>query len=294
MNTKSLEHTGPLDARRPLANPLADPSQRDDAAEFERYALCDRDGDGDVVVPTPREILLRRAQIHRDRDDLVKAQWLEQEAAEAASAADDDHTFDSSLAEAGFDESFCELMSAQRVWSLGQLIEWRAGVLLSLPGMDRAKLRGVCRRLARYGLRLRRGRRWGVPAAAVCPAPAAAPQPLGDEPHRDFTRRKIVELWRRGVSQREISRRFNLGHNTHYQVWEIIQHEQRRRAADELRRHLGDPDWLVDVGSERLPDSTRWRLVVQVAPGAAGALAGLDAWRRRGVRVIESPKPGES
>ncbi|HUY37089.1 MAG TPA: hypothetical protein VMV69_30520 [Pirellulales bacterium] len=251
--------------------------------------------DDDFVDPTPREILLRRAEIHRFQGDLDMAGWLEQEAAlEPADLADDD-PFDMTLLEFGLCETFCELMLCQGVWFIGQLLEWRAGMLLRLPGMNREKLRRVVVHLRRYGLHLRRGRwekeKWQIASGLPWP-------PADEESHRQtedasissFTTRKIVELWERGVSQREISSRFNLGRNTHYKVWTIIQGQQRRLAAAALRRHLGDPEWLLDVAAERLPDSTQWELVVRVDDGARDQLRGLDTWESRPVRVVESER----
>ncbi|HVC98680.1 MAG TPA: hypothetical protein VND64_33755 [Pirellulales bacterium] len=244
--------------------------------------------DDDFIDPTPREILLRRAMIHRSRGELDMAGWLEQAAAEPDEAADDDDPFEMTLRDFGFYEAFCELMLRQGVWYVGQLVEWRAGMLLRLPNMDRRKLRRVARRLRRFGLHLRRGRRatekWQIEHDRQGSAPDE--QTEGDG-LSSFTTRKIIELWEKGVSQREISSRFDLGRNTHYKVWTIIQTQQRRRSADALRRHLGEPEWLLEVATEYLPDSTQWELVVSIDGGARDRLRGLDTWESRPVRVEE-------
>jgi hypothetical protein len=248
--------------------------------------------DEDFTDPTPRQILLRRAAIHRSMGDFDMAGWLEQAAASEPLEPADDDPFEMTLREFGFYEAFCELMLRQGVWYVSQLIEWRAGMLLRLPNMNRRKLHHVARRLRRYGLHLRRGRRakekWHVESDrqdSTCEEETLSESPDGGI--SPFTTRKIVELWERGVSQREISKRFNLGRNTHYKVWTIIQAQQRRRSADALRRHLGEHEWLIDVDTEQLPNSTQWELVVRVDGGARDRLRGLDAWESRPVRVEE-------
>ncbi|HEV3020971.1 MAG TPA: hypothetical protein VGX76_00830 [Pirellulales bacterium] len=246
--------------------------------------------DGDFVDPTPKEILLRRAEIHRAGGDIDMAQWLELEAALDQDESAECDAFAMTLFEFGLDESFCELMLDQGVWDVGQLVEWRAGMLLRLPGMNRKKLRRVDANLRRYGLRLRRGRRreekWRVDAGSPAAPPAELCYP-DDEGISPFTKRKIIELWELGVPQREITNRFDLGRNSHYQVWTIIHAQQRLRTAAALRQHLGRPNWVVDVTSETVPDSSQWELVVRVAAGERDRLRGFKVWRSRPVRVEE-------
>jgi hypothetical protein len=246
----------------------------------------------DFTDPTPQEILLRRAEIHRAKGDLEMAGWLEQEAALDQVEPSDDDPFEMTLLEFGLAEPFCELMLCQGVWTIGQLLEWRAGMLLRLPGVNRQELRRVARHLRRFGLQLRRGRRrwekWEVGSdlrnSTWAPETFRDPDDEGVSP---FTIRKIIELWEQGVPQREISSRFDLGRGTHYKVWTIIQTQQRRRLEAELRRHIGRHEWLLDVAAERVAESTQWELVVRVAQGERERLRGFDVWRRRAVRVVE-------
>ena len=187
----------------------------------------------------PREMFLRRIQVHRWRGEYDVARLLWQEYTRHEELADwpidDDCPGElRSLVDLGFSLFACRLLEREGIVYAGDLAKRSAADLRAILHIGSPQmLEKIRKALANVGLRLRR-RRPGEPRPHRPPLARHV-----ERHHRRHRRRRIAQLSERrkqqimylvskNVSEREISRR--LGYRSHTTVW-AVKREMRRIVA---------------------------------------------------------------
>jgi hypothetical protein len=194
------------------------------------------------MIPNPRDILLRRIQIHRRRGefDIAKTLWREMQRRDDTgdwSIPEDCAGELRSLVDLGFPLFACRFLEREGLVYAGDLCQWSEEQLRSILhiGTPRMlyKIRDV---LASVGLKLRDSRPGEPP-----PRRRPLARWLEHRRHRlrrrrlsERRKRQIMYLVSQNISEREISRR--LGYRSHTTVW-AVKREMRGKVAEILTRN---------------------------------------------------------
>lgn len=211
----------------------------------------------------PREMLLRRIQVHRWRGEYDTARLLWQEYKRRDKLGDwsiDDECPGElrSLVDLGFSLFACRLLEREGIVYAGDLAQRSAAELRAMVHIGRPRMLAKIRAaLAHVGLRLRR-RRPGEPRPRRPPLARQLERRRRRRRLRRIARlserrkRQIMYLVSQNVSEREISRR--LGYRSHTTVW-AVKREMRQVAGVGVGAQRVDVPQQTTKGRKMMKDS---------------------------------------